>query len=256
MKINGINLNFTEAGETNQGVRPTLPFLHYFGGSARSWREVTANLEKDFHCVALDQRGFGDSQNPAASYQLKDYADDAAALVRTLELENFALVGHSMGGKIALLYAARAPSGLRSLILIAPSPPSPEPMTESERQKMLTTHGTRRAAAAAVENAVARKLPPEIFERAVADNLKGGEVAWKAWLEVGSREDFSGRIAVVKTPTLVIAGEQDETMTADLLTREIVEKINEARLVVLKNAKHLLPYEAANEIAGAIAEFV
>ena len=117
-------------------------FLHHFGGSSRAWSEVINQLGDDYHCVAPDLRGFGDSDAPAANYSIKDYADDVAGLVEVLKLKRYVLIGHSMGGKIALYYAAQKPSGLELLVLLAPSPPVPEPMDEAERRRLLTTTAT------------------------------------------------------------------------------------------------------------------
>lgn len=123
LKINGTPLNVFEAGVENYNkTRPTLVFLHYFGGSTRAWTEVVEQLADDYHCVAPDLRGFGASDASPENFAVKDYADDVADLISTLEIGNSALVGHSMGGKIALALAARNPKGLQSLILLAPSP--------------------------------------------------------------------------------------------------------------------------------------
>jgi pimeloyl-ACP methyl ester carboxylesterase len=135
-KINDTNLNIFEAGVENYNKsRPSLVFLHYFGGSSQAWTEVIEKLARDFHCVAPDLRGFGASDEPAENLALEDYADDVECLISTLALENFVLIGHSMGGKIALAFAARNPKNLRSLILLAPSPPTPEPIKDETRAK-------------------------------------------------------------------------------------------------------------------------
>ena len=104
---------------------PALVFLHYWGGSSRTWDLVIDRLKTDFHCVAYDQRGWGDSDRPETGYSLEDLAKDAESLIRTLELDRYILIGHSMGGKVAQLLASKRPPGLEALILVAPSPPTP-----------------------------------------------------------------------------------------------------------------------------------
>jgi len=252
-KVNGTVLNIFEAGAKNYNKgRPSLVFLHYFGGSSLAWTEVIAELADDYHCVAPDLRGFGASEASAENYAIEDYASDVQELITLFRLENFALIGHSMGGKFALALAARKPKNLQSLILLAPSPPSPEPIPEDERKQLLTVHGNRCVATETVCRAAGGKLSAEIFERAVTDNLRSSQKAWQAWLESESRRDISLGIGQINVPVLVAAGESDEKMTAKLLKREIVRRVENARLVVIPKVKHLLPLEAPKEIADLI----
>ena len=255
LKINGTVLNVFEAGVENYNkTRPSLVFLHYFGGSSQAWTEVIEKLAADYHCLAPDLRGFGDSDALPENYAVKDYADDVADLTRALEIENYALVGHSMGGKIALTLAARRPKGLRSLILLAPSPPTPEPIKEESRGKLIDSHGNRCVATDTVCKAAGGKLSGEVFERAVNDNLRTSEAAWKWWLENGSREDVSTEIEKINVPVLIAAGEKDNAMTPELLEREVARRIEGTRLVIVPEVKHLLPLEAPATVVKLIRE--
>ncbi|HXG85275.1 MAG TPA: alpha/beta hydrolase [Pyrinomonadaceae bacterium] len=254
-KVNGTILNVFEAGVENyKKTRPPLVFLHYFGGSSRAWTEVIEHLAKDYHCVAPDLRGFGASDSMPENYAVKDYADDVECLIATLTIENCVLVGHSMGGKIALALAARKPKNLQSLILLAPSPPTAEPMKESERKKLLAAHGNRCVATETVCKAAGGKLPGKIFARAIDDNLLTSETAWKWWLKSGSREDVSAEIKKINVPVLVAAGEKDEAMTPELLKREIVCRIENARLFVVPDGNHLLPLDSAAAVVKLIRD--
>ncbi len=255
LEVNGTILNIFEAGNRHQN-RPTLVFLHYFGGSSDSWKEITEFLAADFHCVAPDLRGFGASDNSAENYTVENYADDVQTLITALKLENFVLIGHSMGGKFALALAARSPHGLRSLILLAPSPPTPEPIAENDRKHLLESHGSREAAAETVRKAAALKLPPTIFKRAVNDNLRSSENAWRAWLERESRTDISAKVQLITVPVLVLSGENDETIKRDLLKREVVNHVAKASFISIPKAGHLLPLEVPEITAQLIADFI
>ncbi len=252
-KINNTSLNVFETGVENYNeARPSLVFLHYFGGSSCAWTEVVEKLATDYHCVAPDLRGFGASDALPENCAVKDYADDVADLISTLTLENYVLIGHSMGGKIALAFAARRPENLRSLILLAPSPPSPEPIKETEREKQLAAHGNRCVATDTVCQAAGGRLPGEIFARTINDNLRTSHSAWEWWLEKGSREDISSEVKKINVPVLVAAGERDEAMTPELLKTEIVRRVKNASLIVIPEVKHLLPLEAPEMIADLI----
>ena len=93
-----------------------------------------------WRCLAPDLRGFGESPAPGegwAHYTVDAMADDLHGLLGRLSLGRFIVVGHSMGGKVALALAARQPAGMAGLALLAPSPPTPEPMEPAERARLL-----------------------------------------------------------------------------------------------------------------------
>ncbi|MBC7795589.1 MAG: alpha/beta hydrolase [Pyrinomonadaceae bacterium] len=260
LDVGGNTFYIHESGVDNKNKsRPSLIFLHYFGGSARSWTEVIAQLEHDFHCIALDLRGFGlsnESNENAASFTLEDYADNLENLIAALEINNFVVVGHSMGGKFALEFAARQPKNLKSLILIAPSPPTPEPISDDERKHQIESHGTRAAAIETVNKATAFPLSETIFERAVEDNLRTSENAWRAWLETESKVDISDSMVKIVAPALVVSGAKDEAIKTEVLERELMPFLNNSKLVKIPDAGHLLPLEVPDKVAELIREFI
>jgi pimeloyl-ACP methyl ester carboxylesterase len=259
-KVNGTTLNVFQQPASRKShsaiVAPALVFLHYFGGSSRAWSKVIGELSNEYYCIAPDMRGFGDSDAAPTKYAVSDSVDDVAALIDALRLEHYILVGHSMGGKIALSFAARRPLGLKSLILLAPSPPSPEPIPDDERARLLATYGERRAAAETIAKITAQALPSELLEQALKDNLRTSRAAWTAWLERGSREDLTAQASQVHVPVLVVAGAKDKAMTAALLQREVVRRIAGARLKSIPDAGHLLPLEAPQATANLIREHI
>ncbi len=250
--MNGILNIVGRNGEDHAKDNPTLVFLHYFGGSSRSWSEVIVLLAGEYRCVAPDLRGFGDSAALKGNYALSDYADDISTLIAGLDIKSCALIGHSMGGKIALAIAARRPANLHSLVLLAPSPPTPEPIPEEERARLLAGYGDRTAAEETLRKITARPLPAPTFERSIEDNMRCTRPAWRAWLETGSREDISTDVARIEVPVLVVAGAADEPLTTDLLQREVVQCINGARLITLPGVAHLLPLENPAAVAELI----
>ena len=118
-RVNGIHLNVRDQGRGE----PSLLFLHYWGWSSRTWDLVIDRLKNDFRCIAYDHRGWGDSDKPETGYSIKELANDVEALIQTLGLTRYVLIGHSMGGKAVQPLAAKRPRGLEALILVAPAPP-------------------------------------------------------------------------------------------------------------------------------------
>lgn len=261
LQLNGASISFSDSSigapfGSNPKSLMTLVFLHYFGGSGRSWAPVIECLEDDFRCIAPDARGFGDSDAAPSDWSVQNAADDVCALIDALPLQNYALVGHSMGGKIALEIATRRLAGLRSCVLLAPSPPSPEPIPDAERARLLSTHGTRKAALETLAKITARPLPAPLLEQAVSDNLRSSSGAWRAWLECGSREDITARMKRIEVPVLVVGGACDKGMTSALLQREVVARVATSHFCDVHGVAHLLPFEAHATVADLIRQWI
>ena len=240
----------------------TLVFLHFFGGSSRSWRPVMNELAGEFPCVALDLRGSGRTDLAAgadevANYGLDALVGDVTAALGQLRPGRYALVGHSMGGKVALAAAAdhSGAPGLEALVLLAPSLATPEPMPDAERARLLAGHGSAVAVRETLSQVTAQELRPEVLQTALEDGLAVRAAAWRAWLERGSRQDISARLERVRVPVHLLAGEKDANMTPRLLRREIAAYLPEAFArdpETVSGAAHLLPLEAP----GAVAAFI
>ncbi len=99
------------------GEGPPAVFLHGLSGSADVWGGTVAGLP-GCHAFAIDQRGHGSSPQPATGYHAIEYAADAHALSDALALDRPHLIGHSMGGRVALVAAARWPGLFRSVAIV------------------------------------------------------------------------------------------------------------------------------------------
>jgi pimeloyl-ACP methyl ester carboxylesterase len=241
-----------------------LFFLHFLGGSAREWTPVIERLSGRFRCLAIDLPGFGDAAE-MQGYAVTQMADAAIGTIRSHAPAEWLLVGHSMGAKVAAAIARRSEdgdqglSGLRGLVLLAGSPPSPEPMAESRRKNMQgwfvgNAEQSREEARSFIESNTAGALEPGLLEATVSEVLRMKRAAWLAWLSDGSREDWSKRIGVLRTPALILAGERDEDLGAEAQRCLMMPHFAQSRLRVVAKARHLLPLEQPDEVAALIAE--
>jgi pimeloyl-ACP methyl ester carboxylesterase len=103
------------------GTEGRIPMLCIHGGAAHGhWFDyVAGSFNADHHVLALDQRGHGDSawaDPPAYSYE--DYAADVSRVVEALDLRDFVLIGHSMGGMVSIVYSARYPGRVKKLVIV------------------------------------------------------------------------------------------------------------------------------------------
>ncbi len=254
MKVasNGIVLHIEEQGSGEL----SLVFLHYWGGSSRTWRLVTAELAQRFRTIAIDHRGWGHSDAPDAGYALSDMAADVAGVITALNLRRYVLVGHSMGGKVAQLMASRRPAGLAGLVLVAPSPPTPMSLPAAARETMTGAYESRAAVEATIDNVLtAKPLPEEIRKQVTEDSLKGASAAKLAWPLATSQEDITHQVGNIDVPTIVIAGELDKVDTPNVLKTELLSRVPTASIHVLAGTGHLSMLESPLEIATLIRRF-
>lgn len=239
---------------------PTLVFLHALGASAGEWRHVVDHLP-DRECIALDLPGFGAAAD-AGYTDVATMADWLADAIRARALTSCVLVGHSMGGKIVTLVAARAAagevglSGVLGVVLVTASPPSPEPMDEDRRAEMIGWFAdgqpSRADAATFVDANTATPLPAPLRDAAIDDVLRSNRQAWLGWLERGSREDWAAEAGRITNPALIIAGADDGDLGEDAQTRLNMPHYAHADLRVVQGAAHLIPYEQPQRLAALI----
>ena len=237
-------------------------FLHALGASAGEWKQVIARLGDRADCIALDLPGFGGTAAGEAT-DVTALADWFCAIVAARAPSRWCVVGHSMGGKIATLAAARARegapglAGLCGVVLVAASPPSPEPMDEQRRQAMLDWFAdgapTREQAAEFVDNDCAHRLQEASRELAIADVRRSDPRAWRAWLQQGSRQDVSGQAGQIALPALILAGAEDGDLDADAQRRLNLPHYPDAGEVgVIADAAHQIPREQPDALAARI----
>ena len=111
--INGLKINYKIAG---QG--PAILILHGWGGSSDSWIQVQEILAREgFKIIVPDFPGFGKSKTPFEPWGVKEYSNFVLNLTKILELQNFFLLGHSFGGRVAIKFSVLYPEKIKSLIL-------------------------------------------------------------------------------------------------------------------------------------------
>ena len=253
IETNGTRIHVTQRGSGNLA----LVFLHYYGGSSRTWNRVAERLSDQYRVVATDHRGWGDSDAPADGYRIADLADDAEGVIAALGLERYVLVGHSMGGKVAQLIASRRPSGLEGLVLVAPSPPSPMLLSEEQRAILSGAYQSRESVEFVIDNVLtAKPLDAACREQVIQDSLKGAPQAKTAWPEIAMREDMTAAVGAIDVPTIVISGELDQVDRISTLQAELLPRVPHAAMHILPGVGHLSPLEAPSEVAQIMANFL
>lgn len=238
------------------GTGPTLVFLHYWGGSARTWNLVTDHLAGR-GVLTVDLRGWSRSSKLPGPYTLHQLADDTLALVADAGLEDYVLVGHSMGGKVAQLVATTRPAGLRGLVLVGPGPAKPPAQITPEYQEGLShAYDSAESTAEARDHILTSDpLTGELKAQVAADSRSSTEAVRSEWPLRGIAEDISEQTRLVNVATLVIAGENDLVEPAETLRNSLLPYLSDAKFMVIPRTGHLIPLEAPAELANAISHF-
>ena len=228
--------------------------LHYWAGAGHEFNQLRDLLPPGTPLLAPDLPGFGAQAAPAGfDYSVGAYADWIADYVAAQNFEEYIIIGHSMGGKIALALAARQPAGLRGLVLLSPSPPTPEPISDHDRAASLAAYGQHLEAEKTATKIVIRPVTKEVRQAVIADNLRTTQAAWDAWLEHGSKEDISALMPAIQVPCCLLVGDADHAITLATQQQQTLPLLpGGSPLVVVPEAGHLLPLEAPDSIRDAL----
>lgn len=235
--------------------KKTLVFIHYFGGDAGSWKWLAKRLGKKFTCVLLNLPGFGGTQ-PLKEPSIFGFAAYINKKIESLSIGNYILCGHSMGAKLAL-YAAKlnVANPPERIVLIAPSPPTVEDMSQEERSRMLE-HPDAEEAIATVAKVTNRKMTDKRKSYAVQSQLRIDNKTWQWWLKEGMDDDISERITGLQIPTCVIFSNRDPVISPDTVFKEVMPYLEMPSVVALSKSGHLVPMEAPRKLSRRIKKFI
>ena len=221
LELNGLRLLCREWGPA-EGYPIVL--LHGLRGYSATWRRLAVHLSGSYRLIAIDQRGRGQSDwDSGRNYYTDAYLADLEALVDTLKLRRFVLVGHSMGGATAYVYAARHADRLAALVIedIAPGSSTEGEGAERIRNEMssLPSGFTTRAEARAYWRARRPSLGDAEIEERIAETMRqdpGGRWIWRydaAGISAARLNPDPARVidlwpvvARITAPTLLIRG--------------------------------------------------
>lgn len=239
---------------------PTLVFLHFWGGSSRTW-SLVAPLLSSYTTVALDFRGWGDSTGPdkADAYSMAALASDVEAVIKEMHLEAVILIGLSMGAKVAQFIACRdnLSDTLKGMVLISPAPATPHLLKPEMREQQMHAYDTAETAEFVAKNVLTETFRDrELPDFVVADMLRGNKRAKKAWPAYGMAEDVSNGLKKVRLPVRVIAAVSDKVHGYHTVRTKVAEKNFGARMGAIKGSGHLSPLDASEEVAAGILKFM
>jgi len=261
--VNGVNLNVEVRGEG-----PALLLLHGFTGSASTWAPF-ADTWPGFTTIAVDLLGHGASDSPQNPdrYRMERCLEDLQALLHRLEVRRTAVMGYSMGGRVALRFALQAPERVWALVLESASPGIEDPAEREQRVRSDTALADaieRDGVVAFVDHwealplfASQSRLPEDVWRelrrqrlandpRGLANSLRG--------MGAGRQEPVLERLGEMRMPVLLLAGALDQRYC--LLARRMAAALPHARLEIVPEAGHAVHLEQTRAFAELVGEFL
>jgi 2-succinyl-6-hydroxy-2,4-cyclohexadiene-1-carboxylate synthase len=239
-------------------VPESVVLLHGFAGTRRSWDRVVEHLDPERYTpLALDLRGHG-AASAVRPVTLDAVVDDVVAAAPA----RFALCGYSMGGRIALHVALRAPERVTRLVLLAATAGLDDPRERAQRaaaDELLAERIER----GTIESFAARWMSQPLFAgtpREAADawredlrrNTPAGIAAALRGLSQGVLPAVWDRLGELAMPALAVAGERDARYLD--IAHRLADALPLGRLLVIGGAGHGLPREAPAAVAGALRD--
>src|SRR5262245_15600256 len=250
-----------------QGAGAPVLCISGLGYSSWCWRETVEALAPSYRMVTFDNRGTGRSDAPEDGFSIAQFADDAAGVLNHLHAAPADVVGHSMGGYIALTLAARHPTLVRSLVLIGTSSGGagslPVPGQTSDAWKASVTLPPRDFAKVTMPYSFATgwsNAHPERFEKLLAERLTFPTATepWKKQFRAASDFGRDGLpadvVARLTQPALVVHG-TDARVVPYANGERLARQLPDARLVSLAGAGHLCYLEEPERFQKLLSDW-
>ncbi|MDE3735900.1 MULTISPECIES: alpha/beta fold hydrolase [Pseudomonas] len=258
--LGDLNIHYYEGGPAKG---ETIVMIHGFGANKDNWLRFARHFTERYHVIALDLPGFGDSDRPAGSYDIGTQAERLESFIKTLELGKVHLVGNSMGGHIAGIFAARYPLQVHSLALFdnggitAPNKSELFRLIESGQPNPLVVRSPedfqRMLDFVFVE---APPLPTSVkaylAEQSMANEAHYDEVFRQL------RERYiplEPELPRIKAPTLLLWGDRDRVL--DVSSIEVMKPLlKKPSVVIMENCGHAPMIERPEETARHYQAFL
>ncbi len=208
-----------------------LVLLHGFGQDVSTWWGITDLLKDDFTLWLIDLPGFGRSENPKKPFSVKDYADIIQGFIKENKITNATVLGHSLGGRVAIKLASLHPYDLTRLVLEDTAGIRPDknilqslslPAAKIIKYLMPDLFGLK------------TRLRHRVYRKLESDYLTALDKP--TFINV-INEDLTSDMKKIKTETLVLWGEKDRTVPL-VNARRIYQIIGNSRLEIIDNVGH------------------
>ena len=256
----------------DHGSGQPVVLIHGYPLSGASWeKQVPALLDAGYRVITYDRRGFGRSSQPTEGYNYDTFAADLQKLITHLDLQQFALVGFSMGGgEIARYFGKYGSNGVSKAVIIGGVPPfllktydNPEGVDASVFEGIKKAVARDRYAFFSeffknffnTDVLLWKRVSEEVIR--ASWNLAAGASATASLACVSTwYEDFRQDLQRVEVPTLVIHGDSDRIVPLASSGQRTAKMVKGARLAVIKGGPHCITWTHAEEVTAELVGFL
>lgn len=245
------------AFDSGQGI--AVVFLHGFLENRKMWSPLIAALPRKYRCIALDLPGHGDSENLAYVHSMEEMAEVVKTLLDHLKIRRAVVIGHSMGGYVALALSERYPDLLKGLVLMNSTARADSEKRKYNRNRAIAL--VKRNPKSYVRNSIPmlfRPLSRKKFSEKVKQ-IKGEALATSAQGIVAALEGMKNRIDrevilnFAPYPILFVASKKDPVLAWEQLEEQFFHESVES--LVLSEG-HMSHVENFPELFGGIKQFL
>lgn len=282
---NGETLTYRE----REGGETKVLLIHGNMTSSKHWDLVLENMDAKYKLYAVDLRGFGNSSYSNPVMSIKDFSDDVKLFVDEIGLKDFAIVGWSTGGAVAMQFTADYPEYCNKLILLASESTRGYPfdgkLNENDEPRRFALHEE-------IKRDVTKTIPvqtayntnntellkliwnsviythnqpaPELYDEYVQDMRTQRNLAevhhsnntFNISHHHNGLVEGSGKVDDINVPVLVLRGERDYVVTAEMTNELLIDLGNKARFIELKNCGHSPLVDDLPQLLKAITLFL
>ena len=255
IEANGITLHVRQEGN---GTGQTLVFVNSLGTDLRIWDAVVEPLTTYYNVIRYDKRGHGLSDCPKTPYTIRDHTDDLAGVLDVLNIENVVLIGISVGGMIAMDFAAQHHETVKALIICDSLPKIGTGEMWDERINTLRQGGM----ASLGDTILGRWFAPSYKEQHPVEysgyyNMltRMPVTGYTGTCEAIRDADLTEVVHYIQCPTLLLCGAED-VATPPTLMKGLTDTIPNTRYVEIEDAGHLPCIENPQAVVTAIQSFL
>lgn len=251
--VDGNSVRYLES----PGSGEALLFVHGLGASAERWEFVAPMFERRYRLIIPDLIGYGRSDKPVVDYTPDFFVSFVKSLLGLLGVERAHLVGSSMGGQVAALFAAENAGRVGSLVLVSPSGMMRDTTPALNRYIMAALYpGRDRAREAFAEMSASTEASPEIVDSFIERmNEPNAKMAFMSTLLGLKNSSLDGRLGGIAAPTLLVWGSKDPVIPIGH-ARQFVSAIPRCRFYRMESSGHTPFVDSPAKFARAVLDFL